>query len=122
MEFHEAADIFPLDEGNLDALAEDIRVNEQRVHIETLGGKILDGRRRFLACQRAGVKPQFREVSPPDPIAYVISLNLHRRHLSPTQLAMVGARVKEMYEERAKERQREAGRKHGRGQEKVQVN
>ena len=34
----------------------------------------------------------------------------HRRHLSPTQLSMAAARVKEFYEKEAKERQKEGGR------------
>jgi ParB-like chromosome segregation protein Spo0J len=121
-EFHEAANIFPLDEEHIDELAADIRKNGLRVPIETLDGKIIDGRRRHLACGRVGVKPTYRAVQEDDPIAYVLTLNLHRRHLTPSQAAMVGARVKEMYNRQAKERQREAGKTHGRGKEKVPVN
>jgi len=83
-------------------------VNGLQVPIETFGGKILDGRRRYLACQRIGVDPTFKEVSPPDPVSYVLSLNLHRRQLSVSQLAMVGAKAREVYEAQAKERQKEA--------------
>ena len=104
MQFHEAANIFPLDDDNIASLADDIRTNKQQVAIELLDGKVLDGRRRWLACKMAGVKPLTRTVAVADPVAYVLSLNLHRRHLSPTQLAMVGARAREMYDEAAKER------------------
>lgn len=121
-EFHEAANIFPLDEEHLDDLANDIRRNGQQVAIELFDGVILDGRRRYLACKQANILPRFIEVDVVDPIAYVLSLNLHRRHLSPTQLSMVGARAMGVYEKQAKERQKEAGKVHGRGMEKVPVN
>lgn len=106
MEFHEAANIFPMDESNIGELAADIRKNGQMVPIETLDGKILDGRRRYMACGKAKVSPKFREVSVADPVAYVLSLNLHRRHLTASQRSMVGARAKEIYSKQAKERQK----------------
>lgn len=109
MEFHEAANIFPLDEENIGELANDISAHGQQVPIEVCDGKILDGRRRWLACERAGVKPNMRNVSPTDPVAYVVSLNLHRRHLTPSQLAMIGQRVRKMYDDAAKERQSASG-------------
>ena len=79
MEFHEAANIFPLDDEHIDELAKDIREQKQQVPIEIFDGKIIDGRRRYMACKIAGVEPSTRRVSPTDPIAYVLSLNLHRR-------------------------------------------
>lgn len=93
IEFHEAASIFPLDEEHLDELAADIKETGLQVSIETLGGKIIDGRRRYMACEKAGVQPRYREVKVVDPVAYVVSLNLHRRHLTPSQLSMVAARA-----------------------------
>ena len=104
-EFHEAANIFPLDDEHLEPLAADIKANGQHVPIEIMDGKILDGRRRSLACRIAGIEPVTRAVSPDDPVQYVLSLNLHRRHLTPSQASMCAARAHEIYERQAKERQ-----------------
>ena len=106
MQYHEAANIFPLDEEHLDELAQDISDHGQQIAIETLDGLIVDGRRRYLACQRAGIEPKFRKVEVVDPFAYVISLNIHRRHLTPSQLSMSAAMAREGYEKMAKERQK----------------
>jgi len=62
-----------------------------------------------MACTQAGVAPRFVDVSPADPVSYVLSINLHRRHLTPSQLAMVGARAREIYDKQAKERQKLSG-------------
>lgn len=115
MDIHDAANIFPLDEEHLDELAADIKANGLRVPIERLNGKVIDGRRRLRACEKAGITPQFRDVTATDPVSYVLSLNLHRRHLTPGQLSMVGARARQFYDEQAKQRQKEAGKSHGRG-------
>lgn len=109
MEFHDAANIFPLDEENIPELAADIKKHGLQVPIETLDGKIIDGRRRWTACQKAKVTPQFKAIATDDPVAHVLSLNLHRRHLTSSQLAMVGGRAVELYErygEEAKKRQK----------------
>ena len=103
-EFHPAANIFPLEEYRIGELAADVKAHGLHIPIETLGGKILDGRRRYLACRQARVEPTYRAVSPADPVAYVLSLNLHRRHLDVAQRAMVGAKAREYYDSKAKER------------------
>lgn len=100
-EFHEAANIFPLDDEHLDQLAADIKANGQHVPIEILDGKIVDGRRRSMACRIAGVQPVTRAVSPDDPVQYVLSLNLHRRHLTPSQASMCAQRARDIYERQA---------------------
>lgn len=102
--FHEAANIFPLDDDNIDSLAADIKANGLQVPVEICDGKIIDGRRRSMACRLVGVKPVTKQVSPDDPVAYVLSLNLHRRHLTPSQKSMVAARARDRYDKQAKER------------------
>lgn len=106
--FHEAASIFPLMEGkDLEALADDIRKNGLQLPIEIFEDAVLEGRNRYRACLLAGIDPEDHmiEVDPPDPVAYVVSMNLHRRHLDESQRAMVGGRIKEYEAARAKERQ-----------------
>jgi len=84
MEAHPAAEIFPLLEGaEFDALVEDIKTNGLIEPIVTYNGTILDGRNRFRACDAAGKTPRFRPYTGDDPVAYVISANIRRRHLTP---------------------------------------
>lgn len=94
-EFHPVADIFPLmPEGELETLADDIREHGQREPIWLHDGKILDGRNRYLACCRIGVAPIFREwTGDGSPVAFVVSLNLHRRHLNEAQRGMVASKI-----------------------------
>jgi len=105
MKHHAASKIFPMmpDEA-VQALAADIRANGLLVPIELCDGMIIDGRHRWTACTIAGVKPDTVEVDPEDPVAYVLSLNLHRRHLDETQRAMIAARAKDQFAKQAKER------------------
>lgn len=97
MEFHEYAGIFPLLEGREFAeLCNDIKANGQREPIWVYEGKILDGRNRFRACNAVGVTPRTAPYTGDDPLAFVISLNLHRRHLSESQRGMVAAAIANM--------------------------
>lgn len=94
MKFHPYADVFPLiDDADFDALVDDIKAHGLREKIWTYEGKILDGRNRFLACKTAKVDPQFREYKGKDALAFVISLNMQRRHLTESQRAMASARI-----------------------------
>lgn len=94
---HPIADIFPLMLGEeFVALKQDIRAHGLREPIWMLDGMILDGRNRFRACQEVGVAIDTREYQGNDPAAFVISLNLKRRHLDESQRAMIGARLANM--------------------------
>jgi transposase len=97
MKFHPFSEIFPLIEGAaLDELVADIKANGLREKIWLYDGKILDGRNRFFACQKAKIKPKYRKYSGSDPLAFVVSLNVQRRHLTESQRAMAAARIATM--------------------------
>lgn len=106
MEFHEAANIFPLLEGDeYRKLRDDIKANGLIEPIWTYEGKILDGRNRYIACLDCGVTPKYRQYEGDDPISFVISLNLHRRHLTSSQLGFVALEVEKQLAVEARKRQ-----------------
>jgi len=107
VEVHPAANLFPMmEEAALAELAADIAANGQREPVVLWEGKVIDGRNRLAACERVGVVPTFTALaSCPDPVAYVLSLNLHRRHLDTSQRAMVAAKALPLLSEQAKARQ-----------------
>lgn len=91
---HPIANTFPLIDGpELDQLIDDIRAHGLREPILLYQGNVLDGRNRLRACEAAGVDPVFRDFEGDDPLGYVVSLNVHRRHLTESQRAMVAARI-----------------------------
>lgn len=98
-----AADVFPmLPEDELAELADDIKENGLRESIviceaQTADGEvvemIVDGRNRRAACKLAGVEPTVRRLNGEDPNAYVLSANIHRRHMTKGQRAMAVAMI-----------------------------
>ncbi len=54
---------------------------------------LIDGRNRREACKIAGVVPDVRELNGEDPKAFVISANIHRRHMTKGQRAMAVAKI-----------------------------
>jgi N6-adenosine-specific RNA methylase IME4 len=96
LKFHPLANLFPmLSEGELDDLAEDIRANGQVETVKLHRGMVLDGRNRYTACQRKGlpVRSEVFEGTDREALAWVISKNLKRRHLTESQRAMVAAKL-----------------------------
>jgi len=101
MKFHDIANVFPmLPQAELAALAADIKANGLHHPITTLDGKVLDGRNRYSACVLAEIEPRFEEYTGDNPLAFVISENIARRHLNESQRAMCAARLANMGEGR----------------------
>jgi len=71
-------------------------------------GQILDGRNRWRACEVVGVEPESREYQGDDPLGFVLSLNLHRRHLTDGQKAVLALDILPLMEAEARERMSEA--------------
>lgn len=92
MELHPLCTLFPRMVGKeFAALIEDIRAHGLREPIVTYHGMILDGGNRYNACLHAGIEPQTVEYAGTNLAAFVLSANLHRRHMSAGQQAAIVA-------------------------------
>jgi hypothetical protein len=113
--FHPLADLFPLmEDAELDELAADIKRNGLYEKIVLYRGKILDGRNRYNALAKLGISPDrddktyFKNViyahstggeitsrgtDDAAALAYVISKNICRRHLTAEQKRDVIAKL-----------------------------
>lgn len=97
MEYHEIANIFPMMAGaEYEQLLADIMENGQLDPVVLYEGKILDGRNRWKACMELGLVINYEQYPGDNPLSYVISKNLHRRHLNETQRGVIGARIANM--------------------------
>lgn len=104
---HPAADLLPMmSDEDIDALAKSILEQGLRQPIIlTEDGHLLDGRNRVVACSRAGVAPTHEVFRGDDPVAFVMALNMDRRHLNEGQKAILARKIQPMYEAEAKSRQ-----------------
>jgi len=108
MEIHEYAKLFPpMSEEEFNELVEDIRQNGQLEPIILYEGKILDGWNRYNACMKLGIKPKMVEYNGENlnPLNFVISKNIKRRHLTASQKALLALEIKPLLAEEAKKRQ-----------------
>jgi hypothetical protein len=110
--FHPVASIFPMMTGEeYEALKADIAANGllEPIWLHP-DGSIIDGRNRYNACIEAGTEPAFRQWDGDGSlVSFVVSLNLHRRHLTSGQRATCAIEALPVLETEAKERQREHG-------------
>ncbi len=96
---HPLAEKLPMmPEEELAELSDDIKENGQREDCVLLDNQILDGRGRCVACERVGVKPRCRKYDRSrdgnDPVAFVLTHNVYRRHLTIQQRAMALAELR----------------------------
>jgi len=93
-DLHPLCTFFPRLEGaEFRMLCEDISANGQREPITLHEDMVLDGGNRYRACIEVGVEPRFVEFDGADIVAFVLSANLHRRHLSAGQHAAIVSSV-----------------------------
>jgi hypothetical protein len=99
-QFHELANVFPLmAEVELSELAQDIKKSGLHHQIVLYEGKVLEGRNRYNAMKKTGLQfspDHFRDFDPQidgDPVSFVISENIMRRHLSTSQRAALLAEL-----------------------------
>jgi hypothetical protein len=98
MKVHPDADIFPMmPDDELAALADDIKANGL-IHPIVTGlldneEVLIDGRNRLKACEIAGVKPTYKKLNGENQKAFILSVNVSRRHLTSGQRVMAVAMV-----------------------------
>ena len=114
-EIHPTAAIFPLmSDAALDELAADIKEHGLRDSVVMHNRRVIDGRNRLEACDRAGVEPTFTDwTGSGSVVTWILSVNLHRRHFSDQQRAMIAARVAQELAIEAKDRSEQNLRKSG---------
>ena len=104
-------------------MVQDIKKNGLLKTIVLYENKVLDGRNRYIACKKAKIIPRFKQYNKNiDPLSFVISENLKRRHLNNAQLAEIGLIVLDEEEKQAKKRQVQTQPKEGqKGFQKINV-
>lgn len=107
---HPLSSVLPLmGQMEIQELAADIQANGLRVPITLLDGQILDGRNRYRACKFVDVEPRFRDFNGDgDPLSFIVSVNVKRRHLTTGQKSMVAAKIANLPSGMTKEAARSA--------------
>lgn len=96
---HPAAELFPMmSQDQYEAFKEDVRKNGFQQDVTVYKGQILDGRNRYKAAIELNMLDELPicEIDDDtdfDPYQWVISRNLHRRHLNESQRALVAAKL-----------------------------
>jgi len=90
IELHPLCSYFPrMNDSDFNALKSDINANGQLHPIFLLDGMILDGGNRYRALTELGITPICEKYTGNSPVQFVLSSNLHRRHLTQGQAAAI---------------------------------
>ncbi len=90
LELHPLCTYFPrMSEAEFNSLKDNIQSNGQTHPIYTLDGMILDGGNRYRALCELGIDPVVIEYTGSNPTQFILSSNLHRRHLTQGQSAAI---------------------------------
>ncbi len=90
MELHPLCTYFPrMSDDEFNALKANLKQHGQTHPIYTLEGMILDGGNRYRALSELGIEPITVEYTGSNPTQFILSSNLHRRHLSQGQSAAI---------------------------------
>jgi len=123
VEIHPIADIFPMMAADeFEGLKKDIVEFGVREPMTMWNNKLIDGRNRMAACVELKIdwESHLCELdSDQDPVTWILSHNLHRRHLSQSQKSLVAARIRDYYDDAAKDRQKLSEGRGKKGVEKL---
>lgn len=109
IELHPLCTLFPRMDGEAFAtLVADIKANGLREPIVLHDGMILDGGNRYRACLQAGVTPDLTTFTGDNIVSFVLSANLHRRHMTPGQQAAIVASAQDWAKAHAPHREKGA--------------
>ena len=100
-----------MSEAEFSGLKADIAAHGVREPVWTWRGLLIDGRHRERACNELAIPCPAREWEGQEGgiVAFVISLNLKRRHLNESQRAVVAARIAPMEQGRPEKTRESAG-------------
>lgn len=86
---HKLSAAFPsMSDADFQALAEDIALNGLKQPVVIYEEQVLDGWHRYAACVKAGMTPKLTYLEQDeDPVSFVLSMNMNRRHLTVSQRA-----------------------------------
>src|SRR5437879_5385544 len=84
----------PMTEEEFRLLVADIRHHGLQEPLWRYQGKIIDGVHRYRACRLLGIEPTYHEWDGVGSLVnFVVSRNLHRRHMTSTQRAVVALEI-----------------------------
>jgi hypothetical protein len=93
--FHEVATMFPpMTDEEFQLLVADIQKHGLQEPLWRYQNQIIDGVHRYRACKLLGIEPRYHEWDGVGSLVhFVVSRNLHRRHLTSTQKAVLALEI-----------------------------